>query len=246
MPPPDSQSDRIARDLRSDILNGRYQPGDRLPSERALAERFEVQRGAVREGLKKVEQLGLASIQPGGVRVCPLEKASLDIVGHLMALSSPPDPEIVGMVFEVSASLGILAARLATERGTDEQIDHCLELLSELAAPNLGASEEYEIMTRLIDTLVEASQNLVLELAHRALRTQFITQIEGHAELLSASNEMRISGVSAVKKALKDRDGPAVAELLNDLSTQVRTKAILILHNQIKEKQETKRAGEAS
>ncbi len=59
-------SERISAELRDEILRGRYRPGERLPSERDLAQRFEVHRGAVREALKKLEQLGLAKIEAGG------------------------------------------------------------------------------------------------------------------------------------------------------------------------------------
>jgi hypothetical protein len=42
---PDSV-ERVARELREGILRRRYRPGDRLPSERDLAERLHVSRGA--------------------------------------------------------------------------------------------------------------------------------------------------------------------------------------------------------
>lgn len=230
---PDSQSDRIARDLRSDILSGRYQAGDRLPSERELAQRFAVHRGPVREALRKVEQLGLAEIRPGGVRVCPLETASLDIVGHLLDLSEPPDSQMVRMVFEVSACLTVLAGRLTAERGSPEEIAHCLELLDKLAQPKLSAAEEHALVIELSDTLVAASGNLVLGLAHRGIRLQFLERLRDREELLRTSAEIRIPMVSILAQALKDRDGPAVAELLNELATQVSDNAISILETQI-------------
>ena len=47
-----SRSERITAALRDEILRGRYQSGDRLPSERELAVRFDANRGAVREAMK--------------------------------------------------------------------------------------------------------------------------------------------------------------------------------------------------
>ena len=239
---PDSQSDRIARDLRSDILNGRYQAGDRLPSERELAQRFAVQRAAVREALRKVEQLGLAEIRPGGVRVCPLETASLDIVGHLLELSEPPDAQMVRMVFEVSICLIALAGRLGTQRASHEEISHCLSLLDTLTRPNLSATEEHECFLELSDTLVTASGNLVLALAHRGIRLQFLERLQDREELLRTSPQLRLSMAGALAQALRDRDGSAVADILSDIGAQVAENAIQILEAQNQE--ETQRAGE--
>ena len=61
--------DQIAGSLIQDILSGRYRVSERLPSERDLATRFDANRGAVREAMKKLEQIGLAQVQPGGARV---------------------------------------------------------------------------------------------------------------------------------------------------------------------------------
>ena len=72
--------------LRNEILLGQYRPGERLPSERDLSARFEVTRNVVRESIKKLEQLGIASVTPGGVRVLPIEDATLEILGALLDL----------------------------------------------------------------------------------------------------------------------------------------------------------------
>lgn len=55
----------IATALRSDIAEGRYRPGDRLPSEKALAERFDVNRHTVRRGMAQLVQEGLLRTRRG-------------------------------------------------------------------------------------------------------------------------------------------------------------------------------------
>lgn len=47
------------------IENDAYQPGDALPSQRQLAERFGVSRTSLREALSSLSALGLVRIQPG-------------------------------------------------------------------------------------------------------------------------------------------------------------------------------------
>ncbi|WP_323767561.1 phosphonate metabolism transcriptional regulator PhnF [Marinovum sp.] len=55
----------IADALRSDLAEGRYLPGDRLPTEAALAERFGVNRHTVRHGIKALVDEGLVRTRRG-------------------------------------------------------------------------------------------------------------------------------------------------------------------------------------
>lgn len=55
----------IAEALRLDISEGRYGPGDKLPTESALAERFGVNRHTVRHGLALLVEQGLVRTRRG-------------------------------------------------------------------------------------------------------------------------------------------------------------------------------------
>lgn len=55
----------IANALRSDLAEGRYAPGDKLPTEAALAERFGVNRHTVRHGLSALVAEGLVRTRRG-------------------------------------------------------------------------------------------------------------------------------------------------------------------------------------
>ena len=106
-----SRAEEISAILRDEILCGQYRPGEHLPSERDLALRFATNRGAVRESLKKLEQLGIAAIKPGGVRVVPVEDASLSILGPLLDLEAVPNARLVDQVLEVLGALIAQSAR---------------------------------------------------------------------------------------------------------------------------------------
>ncbi len=51
--------------LRREIMGGALMRGDRLPSERALSERYGVARGTVREALGRLVEEGLVEVRPG-------------------------------------------------------------------------------------------------------------------------------------------------------------------------------------
>src|SRR5256885_9208293 len=60
-----SVPDHVFAQLREEILLGRYQPGERLPPQRALAADMQVNMASVREALKRLEQLRLVEVRHG-------------------------------------------------------------------------------------------------------------------------------------------------------------------------------------
>jgi len=57
--------EQIVAQIESDVLSGRLRKGDRLPTERELAEQFGVSRTAVREAVKALREKGLVQSHPG-------------------------------------------------------------------------------------------------------------------------------------------------------------------------------------
>src|SRR5436190_23008917 len=59
----DRVSAEILRQLKSAILEGRLKSGDRLPSEKQLAEQFQSSRGSVREATRTLKEAGLLDVR---------------------------------------------------------------------------------------------------------------------------------------------------------------------------------------
>jgi GntR family transcriptional repressor for pyruvate dehydrogenase complex len=57
--------EQIAEQIEQRILSGTLRSGDRLPTERELAEQFQASRTAVREAMKTLAQKGLVDMRPG-------------------------------------------------------------------------------------------------------------------------------------------------------------------------------------
>lgn len=57
--------EEICERIRSQIAAGTLKPGDKLPAERELAEKFRVSRTAVREAFRSLEHAGLIGLQKG-------------------------------------------------------------------------------------------------------------------------------------------------------------------------------------
>src|SRR5699024_5528518 len=56
---------KIATDLEKEIEEGKFKPGDKLPSERKLAEKYSISRNVVRQALTILREKGLIVIKPG-------------------------------------------------------------------------------------------------------------------------------------------------------------------------------------
>lgn len=84
--PRESLGQRVHRELRQRILDGRLPVGERLPAERDLAASLGVNRGAVRESLKRLQQSGLVSIRHGGgTQVREWRRhAGIELLPHLL------------------------------------------------------------------------------------------------------------------------------------------------------------------
>jgi GntR family transcriptional repressor for pyruvate dehydrogenase complex len=223
-----SRSAEITALLRDEILRGQYRRGERLPSERDLAERFDVHRSAVREALKRLETLGLADIQPGGARVAPIEQASLDVVEHLLDLEDPPNPETVREVLEVLSGLFSISARYAAERASDEQREAIGELLAKLELTE-SPDEDVVLMRQLGDQFVEASGNLILKMVRRGVHTRFFDRLEPLGLPSEPHSSNRAARIRDLARAIKTRDGPAASEAIYEMSVVMREHALVVI-----------------
>jgi GntR family transcriptional regulator of arabinose operon len=60
-----AESEAVLVELRRDLQSGRYEPGDRLPSERKLAARFDVSRSTVRRAVERLVHEGMIDVRRG-------------------------------------------------------------------------------------------------------------------------------------------------------------------------------------
>ncbi len=170
---PLSASQRVHVSLRSEILDGSLAPGDAIPSERILAERFEVNRHAVREALKRLEQAGLVQITHGGAtRVLDWRDAGgLEVLLDLAGDSTNPPREIIRSVVEMRASIGVDAARLCAVRANADERRAVTELAGQ-AASQVGGDDDERLdilYSTMWQAVVAGSGNIAYRLALNSL-----------------------------------------------------------------------------
>jgi GntR family transcriptional repressor for pyruvate dehydrogenase complex len=203
-----SRPEAIARRVREDILAGRYRPGERLPSERELAEQSGANRGSAREALKLLAQQRLIEIKPGGARVIPVHRASLDVLAHVLQRSDGPDPALMAQLLDVHELLLAGAGRLAVERASEAELARAIELLDALVDEG-NADEDYlRTIAALIVLIADASHNLVLRMVGNGLHTILATVVPVLRRLRPPVARVR-PPVEAIRKAIESRDPDA-------------------------------------
>jgi GntR family transcriptional regulator, transcriptional repressor for pyruvate dehydrogenase complex len=106
-------ADVIIKQIRDLIASDVLKPGDRLPPERAFAEKFGVGRGHVREALKRLEFYGVLKTLPqSGTYVAALGTNALE---GLIENVIDPEKDNLGSLIETRIILEVNAARLAAE-----------------------------------------------------------------------------------------------------------------------------------
>src|SRR5829696_7015209 len=118
-------SDDVFRRLTEDILGGRYEPGEKLPTQRALARDLGVNMASVREAVKRLEQLRLVEVRHGdAMRVSDWRTAGgLDVLAHLLFRAGGLDQATLTSLMEARALMLAESARLAAERRSDDQAE---------------------------------------------------------------------------------------------------------------------------
>jgi GntR family transcriptional repressor for pyruvate dehydrogenase complex len=146
----------VATQLMDLISSGQLQPGDRLPSETELKERFGVGRSTIREALNGLVLLGAIEVRHGQGAVVlgapAREQSALDA-----ALRRGLNSELL----EAREVMEIAIARLAAERGGDDDFRQIGELLDRADASVREQGHAIDESTAFHLMLAEAAGNRI-------------------------------------------------------------------------------------
>ncbi|MBM2621075.1 FadR family transcriptional regulator [Actinoplanes sp. LDG1-06] len=199
--PRHSVSDQVFGRLRDAVVSGRYAADEPLPSERELATLFGVNRHAVREALRRLQQLGLVKVSQGGAtRVLDWRStAGLDLAMVLAGAEDVLPVATLGRdVLEMRACIGADAARLCAER-SDPSARAAIAAAVEAYAQAVPDLEQMGAADRALwRRIVEGSGNIAYLLAFNSLTagTLAIGSVPAPrrtAELLDVTAHRRLS-----------------------------------------------------
>lgn len=210
--------EQIAVSLINEILSGRYLPEDRLPSERELASRFDANRGAVREAMKKLEHLGLAEVQPGGARVQQRTEASLDALSHMLGQGPLPDMILVDQILVLINNLMSLAAEQTLQSANEEALQHIRDLTQPLLEETSDEHAHMLARFELMRAIMLSSNNLPLQMIAHSLTDQAIPSLSALAEYTNHDFKAHATFARQLDNALAAKDVDAVRACFDGLS----------------------------
>lgn len=164
-------AEQIAGTIREAIVGGRFRPGQTLPSERDLADQFDVNRGTVREAMQRLEAWGLVEMRHGGGTMVRdfLVDAGFQLLPFLLAPGGAPDPALLGDLLDMRVMLLGWTARKAAERPDPAAVGKLRDALTALKAATTAEGVQ-ERDFAFFETMVDMTGNRVLGLLSNAVR----------------------------------------------------------------------------
>lgn len=199
--------EEIVEQLKEMISNGELKPGQKLPSERDMAESLGVSRASVREALTALEAIGILDIRPGEGTFVRETSVSATFAPLAMVLEMEQNPG--GQLMEVRRVLETEMAALAAQRATEEDLKNIETNLNHMkTAQTISQSVEADL--RFHFTIAEATHNTILlrimntvaDLMHNAFRVQ-------REELFADKGTEIICEHEAIYNAIRDRNSEA-------------------------------------
>ncbi|HEY8447655.1 MAG TPA: FadR/GntR family transcriptional regulator [Thermomicrobiales bacterium] len=159
---------QVARRLVDYILSGRIEPGDRMPSERQLAEAFGVGRSAMREALKALSLIGLIEVRQGdGTYVKRADSALLpEVIEWGLLLGERRTMDLV----EARQHLEVIIAGLAARRRSEEDVVALRRLLERMERSDTDYEGFVEADVAFHQRLADAARNSVLKEIHSSVQ----------------------------------------------------------------------------
>mgnify|MGYP001330068640 CR=1 FL=1 len=139
------------------IKSGALRVGDKFPTERALAEKWQVSRPVLREAFRVLESQGVVKSRHGAGRFLRSERI-VDI-GVLRRDHLRDKREALLQIWEVRSLLEVRAAELAASAATDEQIEAIIRPIALIESLPADQSHETDMNMEIHLAIADASGN---------------------------------------------------------------------------------------
>jgi len=209
-------SEIIVEQIRDLMRQGQLKPGDRLPPERDLCERFGVSRVTVREALRMLESSGLVQIRVGARGGAFVTAPSSDRVGEgltdMLTLSalSAADVTEVRMILEV----GIVP--LVCERATDEDLADLEEICERSEAALRAGEYSMDYSLEFHTRVARAAHNPAVVMLVDSFRGPIQMSLEQAREVAPEMGELGTREHERFIEAVRRRDPDAATKIMRE------------------------------
>lgn len=213
------------------IKNNDLKPGDKLPPERELAEKFSISRGSLREAFRVLESRGMVESKHGGGRF--IREINMDAFINTENVILNLEKSSILELIEAREIFEVKIVELAAQRATADDIKTIKRALHQMDEgideddKDKKNGEKIELDTEFHLTIARASHNFV-----------FVNIVRLHLELLKNTRE-RTSGIPGrseqIKKehldiftAIEEHNSKKAANAMRNHLKQIRKNIVLI------------------
>ncbi|WP_296633670.1 FadR/GntR family transcriptional regulator [Polaribacter sp.] len=205
---------RIISQIRDLINLKNLEPGDKLPSERMLSEKFEVSRSTIREAIEKLAFYGLLkSVPQSGTFVANIGTIAMN--GMIEDILRLEDPDFKSLV-ETRILLELKTVRLAATRRTEEDLENLEEALiayKEKALNGLDAVQE-DLLFHL--AIAKASGNSTMNTFMLIIIPEIITNFQKYHVCDAGLTKRGIDDHEAIFDAIKEQNPQLAKQKMKD------------------------------
>jgi GntR family transcriptional repressor for pyruvate dehydrogenase complex len=212
-------TDQLAQHVREYILAHGFKPGDRLPGEHVMAQRFKVSRPTLREAIKALAGTGLLESRPRTgtrVREFSYQQVADTLVNHFYL----GDQRGLREILEAREMLELGAVPLITKRITAEQIDELRAIEAQFERAMAAQTNYNDLDLTLHERFLQATGNQLMASMVGLLRAFFAHPLHAevivHQHLDEAERALTIQEHRLVIEALAARDAAKATDLLRE------------------------------
>ncbi|WP_299670387.1 FadR/GntR family transcriptional regulator [uncultured Polaribacter sp.] len=194
----------IIRGIRDLINYKNLEPGDKLPSERMLSEKFNVSRSNVREAIQKLEFYGLLKSKPqSGTFVANIGVTAMNgMIEDILRLDEPDFKSLV----ETRILLELKTARLAALRRTEEDLKSMEEALQAYNKKVMNGEDAVQEDLLFHLAIAKASGNSTMNTFMLIIIPGIITNFQKHHVCDAGLAQRGIRDHQAIFDAIQDKN----------------------------------------
>ena len=206
-------AEEVADRIRMLVLDGTFPPGQPLPSERLLTERFGVSRGSIRDALRMLEMIGLLETRHGR-GTFPRELTVDRLVAPLASVMTYRQ-DLRDELMDVRRMFEPAVARAAATRATEQDFADLQRILEAQRQKLKSGRSAIVEDTAFHSALARATHNRVI-VSIMATLNDLLVESRALALKQKGRPERSIEGHEAVVAALRDRDAEAAARAMHE------------------------------
>lgn len=209
-------SEIIVDQIRLLIRRGQLRPGDRLPPERDLCERFGVSRVTVREALRMLESSGLVEIRVGARGGAFVTAPTSDRVGEGLADLLSLSVVSAADVTEARTILEVGIVPLVCERANEEDFAELAQMCERSKVALHTEEYSMRMSTEFHIRVAQATHNPAVAMIVESIRGSILRSMEQARE---AALEMRHLGSQEHERfvqAVRARDSQAATHIMRE------------------------------